>query len=225
MASGRYISYIRVSTKRQGQSGLGLAAQRESVTNYLNGGRWKLLAECVEVESGKNNERPELARALSLCRLHRATLIVAKLDRLARNVAFVSRLMESGVDFVAVDFPQANKLTVHILAAVAEHEANCISQRTKDALAAAKRKGVKLGGDRGNLTPAIMRRGGKASGAVRSAMAAARRDDLAPIVMDIQTNGAKSLRAMAAELNARGFTAPRGGPWQVSSVAQLLRTA
>src|SRR6185312_4998928 len=113
---GKFVSYLRVSTQRQGKSGLGLEAQREAIATYLNGGSWKLVAEFVEIESGKIKERPELTRALSLCRLHGAKLLVAKLDRLARNVAFVSALMESGVKFVAVDVPDANELTVHILA-------------------------------------------------------------------------------------------------------------
>jgi DNA invertase Pin-like site-specific DNA recombinase len=150
MAQGKFVSYLRVSTARQGRSGLGLEAQREAVSVFLNGGRWKLVENVIEVESGKKNDRPELARALRLCRMKQATLLVAKLDRLARNVAFISALMESGVDFTAVDFPTANRLTVHVLAAVAEHEAAMISARTKAALAAAKRRGVKLGGHRGN---------------------------------------------------------------------------
>src|SRR6266851_986624 len=148
MANGKFVSYLRVSTARQGISGLGLEAQREAVARYLNGGSWALVQEVVEVESGKRNDRPAIAEALRLCRLHRATLIIAKLDRLARNVHFISSLMESGVEFIAVDFPQANRLTVHILAAVAEHERELISQRTKAALAAAKARGVKLGNPR-----------------------------------------------------------------------------
>src|SRR5688572_7815435 len=132
---GNFDAYYRVSTDRQGKSGLGLEAQQQAVRDYLNGGRWQLVAEVVEVESGKRSDRPKLQEALRLCRLHGATLVIAKLDRLARNVNFVSNLMESGVDFVAVDFPQANRLTVHILAAVAEHEAEAISARTKAALA------------------------------------------------------------------------------------------
>src|ERR671910_966338 len=151
MAVGRFVAYYRVSTDKQGRSGLGLEAQREAVQSFLNGGSWTLAAEVTEVESGKRNDRPELDRALGLCRLYGATLVVAKLDRLARNVTFISKLMESGVDFVAVDFPQANRLTVHILAAVAEHEAAMISARTKAALAAAKARGVQVGGDRGNI--------------------------------------------------------------------------
>jgi DNA invertase Pin-like site-specific DNA recombinase len=146
--TGNFVAYYRVSTERQGRSGLGLEAQQKAVRDHLNGGNWGIVAEFTEVESGKRSDRPQLAAALAACRLRGAKLIIAKLDRLARNVHFVSGLMESGVDFVAADFPQANRLTVHILAAVAEHEAKMISERTKVALAAAKRRGVKLGGRR-----------------------------------------------------------------------------
>src|SRR3954470_16957622 len=149
MAVGRFVAYYRVSTDRQGRSGLGLEAQREAVRCYLNGGNWVLADTVTEVESGKRNDRPELDRALGLCRLYGAPLVVAKLDRLARNVAFISKLMESGVEFVAADFPQANRLTIHILAAVAEHEAEMVSKRTKAALAAAKARGQRLGGFKG----------------------------------------------------------------------------
>jgi hypothetical protein len=130
-ARGVGAAYIRpptrVSTARQGRSGLGLEAQREAVRNHLNGGDWRVVAEFTEVESGKRKDRPKLAEALAACRVHNAKLIIAKLDRLARNVAFVSTLMEAGVEFEAVDFPQANRLTIHILAAVAEHEAKVIT--------------------------------------------------------------------------------------------------
>jgi DNA invertase Pin-like site-specific DNA recombinase len=156
--TGKFVAYYRVSTQRQGRSGLGLEAQQTAVRDFLNGGDWRLVAEVTEVESGKGSDRPKLAEALKLCRLHGATLVIAKLDRLARNVAFISNLMESGVEFHAVDFPQANRLTVHILAAVAEHEAKAISERTKAALAAAKRRGVKLGGYRGTMMTKAMRK-------------------------------------------------------------------
>ena len=148
MENGNFVSYLRVSTARQGISGLGLEAQRAAVAGFLNGGDWTLVQEVLEVESGKRNDRPALATALKLCRKHRATLVIAKLDRLARNVAFISNLMESGVEFVAVDMPQANRFVVHILPAVAEQEAEAISKRTKVALAAAKARGTKLGGRR-----------------------------------------------------------------------------
>lgn len=224
MANGKFIAYYRVSTERQGRSGLGLDAQKEAVTRYLNGGAWELVAEVVEVESGKKNDRPKLAEALALCRIHGATLIIAKLDRLARNVHFVSGLMEAGVDFVACDFPQANRLTVHILAAVAEHEAQMISARTKAALAAAKARGKKLGGDRGNIQHHATD-GAKASVAVRTANAAKRASDLLPLIQSIEAAGATSLRAIAAELNARGIPTPRGGEWSAVQVKRVLDRA
>jgi DNA invertase Pin-like site-specific DNA recombinase len=154
-----------------------------------------------------------------MCRARRATLIIAKLDRLARNVAFVSNLMESGVDFEAVDFPQANRLTIHILAAVAEHEAKMISERTKAALAAAKRRGVKLGGYRGaKLTAKARAAGCKA----RTERAAAKAIDLAPTLAELQAAGVTSLRAIAAALNERGIPTPRGGEWQAVQVMRVL---
>jgi DNA invertase Pin-like site-specific DNA recombinase len=152
-AARRFVAYYRVSTDRQGRSGLGLEAQQKAVRDYLDGGAWEIVAEFVEVESGKRADRPELARALDACRKHKARLVIAKLDRLSRNLAFIATLMDSGVEFVAVDNPHANKLTIHILAAVAEHEREMISERTKAALAAAKARGKKLG------TPGPGRRG------------------------------------------------------------------
>ncbi len=146
MANGKFVSYLRVSTTQQGISGLGLEAQRASIEGFLNGDKWTLVKEVVEVESGKRNDRTALAEALRICRLQKATLVIAKLDRLARNVHFISGLMESGVEFVAVDMPEANRFVVHIMAAVAEQEAEAISKRTKAALAAAKARGTQLGG-------------------------------------------------------------------------------
>jgi DNA invertase Pin-like site-specific DNA recombinase len=218
--NGNFVAYYRVSTQRQGRSGLGLEAQQNAVREHLNGGDWRIVAEFTEVESGTRPGRPKLAEALKTCRALGATLIIAKLDRLARNVHFVSGLMESGVEFTAVDFPQANRLTVHILAAVAEHEAKMISERTKAALAAAKRRGVKLGGDRGaRFAPGAQRAGTEA----RQARAAQRAADLAPIVKELQAAGARSLRALAAALNERGISTPRGkGVWQANTVKELL---
>src|SRR3954454_18915621 len=181
MATGKFVAYYRVSTQKQGASGLGLDAQRKAVADYLDGGRWSLVAEFTEVESGKRNDRPELAKALATCRRTGATLIIAKLDRLARNVAFVSNLMEAGVEFVAVDFPTANRLTIHILAAVAEHEREMISARTKDALVAAKARGTRLGNPNG-LTAEARTQGTAVAVAKRKVQAAARAADLAPII-------------------------------------------
>jgi DNA invertase Pin-like site-specific DNA recombinase len=219
MAEGKFVAYYRVSTERQGQSGLGLEAQENAVLEYLNGGGWKLVDRFIEVESGKRNDRPELAKALAACRRLGATLVIAKLDRLARNVAFVANLMEAGVDFVACDFPQANRLTIHILAAVAEHEREMISQRTKAALAAAKARGVKLGNP--NLTAEARAKGTAAGHAARQRKAAARAADLQPIIVGIRATGATSLRAIAAELDARGIPAPRGGRWTATAVMRV----
>lgn len=217
--SQRFIAYYRVSTARQGRSGLGLEAQRAAVLGHLNGGAWTLLEEFTEVESGKRSDRPQLAAALAACRLHRATLVIAKLDRLARNVAFVSTLMESGIEFTAADFPQANRLTVHILAAVAEHEAKAISDRTKSALAAAKARGVTLGGYRGRSgTSADLER----ARAVRTAAANQRAADLTGTITALRNAGVTSQGAIAEGLNARGITAPRGGAWSAVQVRRVL---
>jgi DNA invertase Pin-like site-specific DNA recombinase len=149
VAQRKFISYLRVSTAKQGASGLGLEAQRKAVEDYLNGGQWTLIEEVIEVESGKRSDRPKLAEALRLCRIHGATLVIAKLDRLSRDAAFLMKLQNDGVKFVAADMPEANHLVVGILAVVAQAEREMISARTKAALAAAKARGVKLGGDRG----------------------------------------------------------------------------
>jgi DNA invertase Pin-like site-specific DNA recombinase len=198
-----------------------LEAQREAVQSYLLRQPHDLIAEKVEIESGRNNDRPQLREALAIARSHRATLIIAKLDRLARNVAFVSHLLESGVDFVAADFPEANRLTIHILSAVAEHEARMISDRTKAALNAARARGVMLGGDRGNL-PAVAMKGAAASAAARARLSDERARDLAPIIGSLREAGS-SLATIAGELTARGIPAARGGAWSASQVGRLLQ--
>ncbi|MGN8095766.1 recombinase family protein [Methylobacterium sp. 22177] len=223
MPEGSFVAYYRVSTRRQGMSGLGLEAQQQAVRDYLNGGQWKLVGEVVEVESGRRSDRPKLAEALRLCRLHRATLVIAKLDRLARNVAFVATLMESGVEFVAADFPQAKRLTVHILAAVAEHEAKAISERTKAALAAAAARGVTLGGDGANLRRDSVL-GREVSLRVRRERAARRAADVGPVIDALRGDGVDTLRAIAAVLNARGIPAPRGGDWAPTQVMRIIRS-
>jgi DNA invertase Pin-like site-specific DNA recombinase len=214
--TGRWISYLRVSTQAQGKSGLGLEAQRAAVEAFLNGGRWTLASEYVEVESGKRNDRPELAKALAACKRLKARLVVAKLDRLARNVHFVSGLMESGVDFVAADMPFANRLTVHILAAVAEHEREMISSRTKAALAAVKAKGKVLGGPK--LAEARLK-GHAANRKAADKFAA----NVKPIIAEIRSSGATSLRKIAAALTARGVPTARGGQWDAMTVANVMR--
>src|SRR5579863_57221 len=224
MATGKFISYLRVSTQRQGKSGLGLEAQRQAVTDFLNGGRWKLMQEVIEVESGKRKDRPELLRALALCRVHGAKLLIAKLDRLARNVAFIANLMEAGVEFEAVDLPQANKLTLHVMAALAEHEAAAISARTKAALAAAKARGTQLGGYRWEIDR-VARKGNRASAKARGELAAKRAGDILPVIEAIRAEGAVSLRQIAAVLNERGITTARGGEWSAVQVQRVLNSA
>ena len=217
---GKFVSYLRVSTDRQGKSGLGLEAQRQAVGDFLNGGDWKLLEEYVEVESGKKNDRPQLARALAACRIHGATLLVAKLDRLARNAHFLLGLQAAGVEFVACDMPSANRLVVGILAMVAEEEARAISNRTRAALQAAKRRGVKLG--RNNLTDAARRKGSKAGAKARSEKAMRRAMDLQPLVQELRAAGVKSATGITKQLNARNIPAAWGGTWTVTQVSRLL---
>lgn len=222
--SGKFVSYLRVSTQRQGKSGLGLEAQRQAVSNYLNGGRWTLVAEIIEVESGKRNDRPKLEKALRLCRIHKATLLVAKLDRLARNVAFISTLMESGVKFQAVDMPDVNEMVVHILASVAQGEAKAISDRTKAALAAAKARGTQLGGLRWDITT-VGDRGRQAAIESRQEKAAKFRDDIMPLIEEHQRSGIVTLAGIAEALNADGTPAPRGGEWSAVQVKRILEAA
>lgn len=221
MSNQRYIAYFRVSTARQGRSGLGLDAQRDAVETYLKSVRGDLIETFVEVESGSKDDRPDLEAALAMCRVHNATLIIAKLDRLARNVEFIARLMNSRVEFIATDMPEANRLTVHIMAAMAEHEREMISTRTKAALAQAKARGVKLGGDRGNIH-LHAKTGASKSAAVRSAAANNRALDLLPLVRDAVGSGPTSLSSVAKTLNERGVSAARGGSWSRAQVKSLI---
>jgi DNA invertase Pin-like site-specific DNA recombinase len=220
VAEGRFIAYLRVSTAKQGRSGLGLEAQRAAVAAYLNGGSWALSGEFMEVESGKRSDnRPELARAMDACRLTGAVLLIAKLDRLSRNVAFLANLMEAGVEFVACDNPHATKFTIHILAAVAEHEREQIAKRTRDALAAAKARGRVLGGWRGG--PAPDWRVATAGKRLKADAFAAR---MMPTLQEMRGR-ALSLHRMAAELTDKGIRAPRNGTWTASSVRRVLARA
>lgn len=217
MATGKFIAYHRVSTQKQGASGLGLEAQKEAVNRFLNGGTWELLGEYVEVETGKGADalakRPQLKAALAACRKEGATLVIAKLDRLARNVHFVSGLMESKVKFVACDMPEANELTIHIMAAFAEHEAKRISQRTKDALAVAKTRGVVLGkAGAANLKPNIE---------ARQKAADEFAEKLRPLFSGMRERGL-SQRKMVDELNSIGVPTVGGGHWVLAQVQRLL---
>ena len=222
MQISRIIAYERVSTARQGQSGLGLEAQRQAIDAFAATTNARLLERFTEIESGTRNDRPELARALALARLTGATLVIARLDRLSRNAAFLLALRDSNVRFLAVDMPQANDLTVGIMALVAEAERAAISRRTKEALAAAKARGTRLGNPNG---AAALRRAGKGTSALRATITAnadAHAEALAPVVADIRAAGHHSLRAIATDLTIRGMKTRRGGGWQVSNVRGLL---
>jgi DNA invertase Pin-like site-specific DNA recombinase len=218
MAEGRFVSYLRVSTAKQGKSGLGLEAQREAVASYLNGGRWEVLNEAVEIESGGKSDRPKLLEALSLCRAYGATLLVAKLDRLARDAHFLLGLQKAGVEFVAVDMPIANRLTVGILAMVAEEERLLASTRTKAALQAAKARGVKLGGFRGRAGTDEDCHKARAS---RSAKADSHAKDIEPVIKGL--GDGLSLNQIAAKLNALGMPTPsKRGLWSAASVSRVM---
>ena len=223
METRRFVPYYRVSTARQGASGLGLEAQRAAVEAYLRTNGGKLVnGEFTEIETGTNKrKRPALAEALRQCRIFKATLLVAKLDRLSRNVGFISRMLESGVEFCAVDNPAANRTMIQMTSVMAEWEASAISLRTKEALAAAKARGVKLGGDRGKLH--LYREAGQIAGrAVRTQKAKERAADILPVVAEIKAAGAGSLRQIAAELNRRGVPAAKGGTWSSAQVKRIL---
>src|SRR5436190_19864477 len=221
ISKGGFLAYYRVSTGKQGRSGLGIEAQRQALATYLNGGNWRIVGEFVEVESGKRSDRPQLDKALATARVRQVPLVVAKVDRLTRSVAFLSRLLEAGVDVRFADLPMiegaTGKFLLQQMAAVTELEAGMISARTKAALAAAKRRGVKLGGDRGvRLTP-------KARAAGRAAVqerAQERVSDLAATIRELQAAGGESLRAIAGGLEGRGIPAARGGDWSAAQVAR-----
>jgi DNA invertase Pin-like site-specific DNA recombinase len=204
-----FIAYYRVSTDRQGRSGLGLEAQRAAVGRYLAGIGGILKAEHTEVETGRRNDRPELQKALAACRKHKARLVIAKLDRLSRNVAFIATMMDAGVEFVACDNPHATRLTLHILAAVAEHEREMISARTKAALQAAKARGVRLGRNAERLAPA------------NRAAALDHANQIKGVLAELNRSGMTN-REIAAELTARGITTPRGGRWHPQTVRRVM---
>src|SRR5260370_234218 len=239
-STGKFVSYYRVSTARQGKSGLGIEAQRAAVANYLNGGDWSVVAEFTEVESGKRADRPELDKALAAARLHRASLVVSKVDRLTRSVAFLSRLLEAGVDVRFADLPQIEGATGRFLlqqmVAVAELEAGMISARTKAALAAAAKRGRRLGGRRRKVIGKDAK-GKKIYGEVANGSAKARANgtaalqqradaraaDIGPTVKALQAAGATSLRAIAAGLNEQNIPTTRGqGKWSAVQVARVL---
>ena len=221
---GKYVSYLRVSTKKQQQSGLGLKAQRAAVETWLNGGSWQLVKEIVEIESGKrDHNRPELQQALAVCKQYRAKLIISRLDRLSRDPVFLLSLRDAGVEFVALDMPNANRMTVGIMAMVAEQERETLSQRTRDALAQKKAQGVKLGNPRPETlafhNPRIAKAANRKSGVALRRKA----NEFAALILPILEGDLAGLsaNAAAAELNRRGVQSQRGGSWTARSVLNL----
>jgi DNA invertase Pin-like site-specific DNA recombinase len=221
MAKGKFVAYYRVSTKQQGASGLGLEAQQKAVRDYLDGGKWQIVAEHTEVESGKSDtNRPELAKAFAACRARRATLVISRLDRLSRDAAFLINLQKAGVRFCAVDMPEANEMVVGIMAVIAEGERKMISKRTKDALAAAKARGKVLGGFKGYYLSEEDR---LAAAAALKASAKAFGADLAPIIGELRARGITSLNALAKALTEQGIPTARGGSvWTPTAVRRVL---
>ena len=224
MSQGSIVTYLRVSTARQGKSGLGLEAQQKAVADYLSTGQWNLLEEFVEVESGKNSKRPKLLEAIELCKASGAKLLVAKLDRLARDAHFLLSLKKAGIDFVCADMPEANRLTIGIMALVAEQEREAISKRTKEALAAAKARGVQLGayrdgvyvGGKGNADTA------RNASEARTVRFHANAVDKLPLLKRYDPDGSMSLRAIADIFNRYGVKTVSGrGTWSASSVRRL----
>jgi DNA invertase Pin-like site-specific DNA recombinase len=214
-----FVSYLRVSTDRQGRSGLGLEAQRAAVSEFVRSRGGEIVQEYIEVESGKRNDRPQLDMALKHAKKEGVTLVIAKLDRLARNVAFIANLLESGAEVTAADMPEANRFLLHVMAAVAEHEAQAISDRTKAALAAAKARGQKLGWS--NPAREDLERATIASVEARMAAADQHAETVRPIIEDLRGRGL-TLIQVAETLNARGIPTARGGGWHTSTVRNAL---
>ena len=220
MTVTKFIAYYRVSTNKQGKSGLGIEAQQASVADYLATTSGELVNEFIEVQSGKDNQRPELTKALRKCRLTGATLVIAKLDRLSRNAAFLMNLQESAVNFICCDMPEANTLTVGLMACMAEYERKRISENTKAALKAAKARGVKLGNPR---LDEVRCTDITAAQTARIAKAKARNSEILDVINEIQSDaGELSLRAISRRLNEAGYKTSRGKDWQATSVKRIL---
>ncbi|WP_299621822.1 recombinase family protein [uncultured Tateyamaria sp.] len=219
----KIVSYIRVSSEKQGQSGLGLEAQKSAIDAYAAANAADIIASFVEVESGRKNDRPRLEAALKQAKLTGSRLVIAKLDRLSRNAAFLLNLQEAKVDFVACDNENATPLTIGILALVAQEEAKAISERTKAALAACKARGVRLGNPNGIAAIRRANKGNAASCARQRADANARAMELADVLAELHDCGITSLSAQAEELNGRGIKTVRGGRWHPGTVANMRK--
>jgi len=223
----KIVCYLRVSTVKQGQSGLGLEAQRQAVQAYAAGINGDIIKTFTETESGKVNTRPELVEALHLAKITGATLVIAKLDRLSRNAAFLLTMRDAGVKFIAADMPHANELTIGIMALVAQQEREAISRRTKEALQVAKmgtptKAAIKLGNPNGAAALRRAAQGNTAGLAAIKVKADNHAQNLSPVIGALRLDGILSLGAMATALNERGMLTPRGGQWHKSSVKNLL---
>jgi DNA invertase Pin-like site-specific DNA recombinase len=218
----RIVGYTRVSTQKQGRSGLGLEAQRAAIQALCAQRGGVIIKDFTEVESGKRNDRPELGKALHFAKVTGATLVIAKLDRLSRNAAFLLALRDSGARFIAADMPDANEMTVGIMALVAEHERQATSKRTQEALAAARARGQRLGNPNGAAALRRASKGNAASVKVIQAGADSRAEDLRPVIESMRAEGISTFGALAEQLNTRGMLTARGGQWHKSSVRNLL---
>lgn len=217
----KFVSYLRVSTAKQGHSGLGVEAQKAAIDNYLNGGEWTITDEFIEIESGKNNDRPMLQEALKTCRMKGATLVIAKLDRLSRDAHFLLGLQKAGVEFTCADMPDANQMTVGIMALVAQQEREAISKRTKEALAAAKARGQKLGKPE-NFTDEHRAKGrAVAAQAIKTKAQEFATEVCTSYITPYQEEGL-SLNKIAARLNDEGVLTARKGTWTARAVKNAL---
>jgi len=219
----KYIAYYRVSTAKQGRSGLGLEAQQHAVTGFLESRKGKLLESHTDIESGSKDNRPELQKALRKCRLTGATLLIAKLDRLSRNRRFLMDMQDSSVNFVCCDMPEANNFTVGLLACLADYERELISERTKAALKAAKARGVILGNPR---LDEVRNTDTTQATAARQESASKRNTELQQVIQEMReaVTNALSLRQIADELNQAGYTTARGLSFHASTVSRVMAT-
>jgi len=218
----KIVAYQRVSTARQGASGLGLEAQTHAINEYARQREATILETFTEVESGKNNDRPELTKALHLAKVTGSTLVIAKLDRLSRNASFLLALRDSGVKFIAADMPDANELTVGIMSLVAQQEREAISKRTKDALQAAKARGVKLGNPNGADALKRAGKGNKAGVETIKLKADRHAANLKPVIDALKAEGVTSLNEIAKSLNKKGMLTQRKGRWHKTTVKNLI---
>lgn len=220
----RTIYYYRVSTAKQGRSGLGLEAQRAAVEAFCASRGCEPIGEYVEIESGKRNDRPELMKALHHAKITGSTVVISKLDRLSRNAAFLLTLRDSGANFICADMPDANSLTIGIMALIAQQEREATSKRTIEALQAAKARGTKLGNPNGASALRRASKGNVAAVEAIKAKSAAFALDIVPVIEAIKGDGHASLRAIALELNRRGIITARGGQWAAKTVLDVMKT-